>query len=60
MLNNGCLLKRLLHIGMKRSQARSRDLGRAVAPVDTMYQDLLAPADRLEVALGNASGARPR
>ena len=60
MLNNGCLLKRLLHIGMKRSQARSRDLGRAVAPVDTVYQDLLAPADRLEVALGNAFGARPR
>ena len=60
MLDNGCLLKRLLHIDMPRSQARSRDLGRAVSPVDAVCQDLLAPADRLEVALGSASGTRPR
>ena len=42
------------------SQARSRDLGGAVLPVDAVDEDLLTPANGLEVALGNASGIRPR
>ena len=60
MLNNGCLQHGVFRRVEERSQARSRNLGGAVPTVDAVNEDLLAPADRLEVARGNASGTRPR
>ena len=59
MLAKGSLVHRILRGLKKRREARSRDLGRPVPPVDAMDEDLLTPANGLEVALGNASGIRP-
>ena len=60
MLDKGSLVHRILRGLEKRREARSRDLGRPVPPVDAVDEDLLTPANGLEVALGNASGIRPR
>ena len=60
MLDKGSLHHGMLRAVKKRHQARSRDLGGAVPPVDAVDEDLLTPANGLEVALGNASGIRPR
>jgi hypothetical protein len=60
MLAKGSLVHRMLRGAKKRREARSRDLGGAVPPVDAVDEDLLTPASGLEVALGNASGIRPR
>ena len=60
MLDKGGLHHGILRPFKKRHQARSRDLGGAVPPVDAVDEDLLTPANGLEVALGNASGIRPR
>ncbi len=56
MLNKGSLQSR----ADERRQASSRDLGGAAPPVDAVDEGLLTPAHGLEVALGNASGTRPR
>ncbi len=60
MRNKGSLQSRISRRVDERRQARSRDLGGAVPPVDAVDEDLLTPANGLEVALGNASGTRPR
>ena len=60
MLDKGSLEHGIVRVGKKRNQARSRDLGGAVPPVDAVDEALLTLANGLEVALGNASGIRPR
>jgi hypothetical protein len=60
MLAKGSLVHRMIRGVKKRREARSRDLGRPVPAVHAVHQDLLALANGLEVALGNASGIRPR
>ena len=60
MLAKGSLVHRMLRGAKKRREARSRDFGGAVPPVDAVDEDLLTLASGLEVALGNASGIRPR
>ena len=60
MLDKGSLHHGMLRAAEKRHQARSRDLGGAVPPVDAVDEDLVTLANGLEVALGNASGIRPR
>ena len=60
MLDKGSLVHRILRGLKKRREARSRDLGGAVPPVDAVDEDLLTPANGLEVALGNAPGTRLR
>ena len=60
MLDKGSLVHRILRGLKKRREARSRDLGGAVPPVDAVDEDLVTLANGLEVALGNASGIRSR
>ncbi len=60
MLDKGSLVHRMLRGLKKRREARSRDLGGPVPPINAMDQNLMPLANGLEVALGNASGIRPR
>ena len=52
MLNKGSLQSRISRIADERRQARSRNLGGAVPPDDAVDENLLTPANCLEVALG--------
>ena len=60
MLNHDCLEHRLFRSVEERSQARGRDLCRPMSAVYAVEEDLLTTADGLAVALGKASGTRPR